>query len=61
MTTDIQSLRGRATITIEEAAVVLGIGRNQAYNAAASGDLPTLRFGRRILVPVPKLLALIGG
>jgi excisionase family DNA binding protein len=40
-----------AVYTIPEAAVVLGIGRNQAYAAAASGDIPTIRIGKRILVP----------
>jgi excisionase family DNA binding protein len=45
----------RATLTIEEAAVVLGIGRSAAYAAAQSGELPTVRIGRRLLVPKPAL------
>lgn len=28
--------------------------------AAARGEIPTLKMGRRIIVPVPKLLALLG-
>ncbi len=28
--------------------------------AARDGTMPTLRFGARIVVPVPKLLALLG-
>jgi excisionase family DNA binding protein len=51
---------GRATCTVEEAGRFLGLGRSAAYAAAERGDLPTLRLGRRILVPVPKLLALVG-
>jgi excisionase family DNA binding protein len=39
-----------ATVGIREAALILGIGRNQAYAAARSGDLPVLRIGGRILV-----------
>jgi excisionase family DNA binding protein len=41
----------RQTLTVEEAAAVLGIGRNSAYQAVASGQLPVLRIGRRLLVP----------
>jgi excisionase family DNA binding protein len=39
-----------ATMTIEEAAKLLGIGRNQAYAAAKRGDLPILKLGKRLLV-----------
>lgn len=53
-------IRGRATITIPEAAQVLGIGRNAAYAAAADGQIPVLYIGRRRLVPVGKFLELLG-
>ncbi len=43
--------QSRVTYTVEEASKILGIGRNQAYDAAKSGELPTLRIGKRILVP----------
>lgn len=56
----VDAIRGRATITVDEAASVLRIGRNQAYRAAAQGEIPTLRIGRRLLVSVPKLLAMLG-
>lgn len=56
-----KALAERATITVEEAAQIIGIGRNQAYNAAATGQLPTLRIGRRILVPTAKLFDMLGG
>ena len=39
------------TYTIEQAARLLGIGRNQAYEAAHRGDIPTIRIGKRFLVP----------
>jgi excisionase family DNA binding protein len=42
----------RQTFTVEEAAKVLGIGRNNAYALVRSGDIPTIRLGKRILVPV---------
>jgi excisionase family DNA binding protein len=50
----------RKTITVEEAAMLLGIGRTTAYDAARRGELPTLRFGRRLLVPLPALDHLLG-
>jgi len=56
----IDDIRHRATITVPEAARVCGISRDGAYRAALSGALPTLRLGRRIVVPVPRLLAMLG-
>ena len=38
------------TITVEEAAKLLKIGRALAYQMAREGKLPTLKFGRRLLV-----------
>jgi excisionase family DNA binding protein len=43
----------RQTINIEEAARRLGIGRNQAYEAAHKGEIPVIRIGsKRMLVPL---------
>ena len=56
----IDDIRGQATINLwPDAAAILGIGRNAAYDAVADGTIPALRFGRTIRVPVPKLLAMI--
>ena len=52
----VHDLEGRATITIPEAAELLGVGRSAAYEAARRGQLPTRRVGRKLLVPVPALL-----
>ena len=41
----------KRTISIEEAGAQLGLSRNSAYEAARRGDIPTLRMGRRLLVP----------
>lgn len=49
-----------ATMTVEEAGELLGLSRSSAYRAAARGELPTLRFGRRLIVPTRRLLALLG-
>jgi len=43
------------TITVEETAKRLGIGRNSAYEATKRGDIPSIRIGRRILVPTKAL------
>jgi excisionase family DNA binding protein len=50
-----------ATYRIEEAAKVLGIGRNTCYEAAKSGEIPTVRIGRRLLVPKIALDKLLNG
>ena len=45
----------RKTLTVDEAARYLGIGRSAAYDAVNQGDIPVLRIGRRFLVPVVAL------
>jgi len=51
----------RATTTVVDAARVLGISRNGAYAAVARGDIPSVRIGKRILVPTARLRALLEG
>jgi len=53
--TGAQRAEGRRTLTVEEAARVLGVGRGTAYEAARVGTIPTVRVGRRLLVPVDAL------
>ncbi len=48
------------TITVEQAGEVLGISRRSAYRAATNGELPTIKLGRRLLVPTARLLELLG-
>ncbi|MGP4914691.1 helix-turn-helix domain-containing protein [Brachybacterium tyrofermentans] len=50
-----------ATMKVEEAGQMLGIGRNQAYEAVRRGEIPSLKIGGRILVPRRRLMALING
>lgn len=57
MTQDLDSLP--PTLTVDQAAEVLGISRSSAYRAASASEIPTLRIGRRILVPTAKLRALL--
>ncbi len=45
----------KRTYSIPEIAKELGIGRSAAYEAARTGEIPTIRIGKRILVPVAAL------
>jgi excisionase family DNA binding protein len=47
-------------LSIDQACRLLGVSRGVGYRAAASGDLPTLRWGRRLYVPTARLLAMLG-
>ena len=47
--------------TVDEAAQLLRISRGLAFSAIHSGTIPSLRIGRRILIPRAALLALIDG
>lgn len=58
--TTLEAISGRLTLTIEEAAALLGLGRSAAYEAARRGQIPTRRLGRRLIVPVPALLGWLG-
>ena len=42
----------REVLTVEEVMKVLGIGRRAAYAGVRSGQIPSIRVGRRFLVPV---------
>ena len=41
----------KETLSVEEAAKVLGIGRNLCYERVKTGEIPVIRIGRRLLVP----------
>ena len=49
----------RLTISVEEAATMLGISRSAAYNCVKTGDLPSILMGRRVLIPVATLRRLV--
>ena len=51
----------RLTVTVEEAGQLLGISRNLAYESARQGWIPTVRLGRRLLVPRDALDRLLSG
>jgi len=48
------------TLTVREAAKLLGISRNTAYEAIARGEIPSVRLGKRLIVPRHQLMQLLG-
>ena len=49
-----------ATITVDQAAEVLGLSRSAVYEGVKRHQIPSLRLGRRILIPVARLLDWLG-
>jgi hypothetical protein len=56
----ISQIRDLATVTVPVGGAFLGLGRAGSYEAAKRGDLPTIRVGGRLLVPVATLLRMVG-
>jgi len=50
----------RLVLSVSEAAALLGISRALAYELVARGDLPSIRLGRRLVVPKVALLEMLG-
>jgi excisionase family DNA binding protein len=53
----------RPTLSVEEAGALLGISRGAAYEGVRAGEIPSIRIGRRIVVPtaaVRRMLQLDG-
>ena len=53
----------RRTLTVIEAGEILGISRSHAYEAVRTGEIPSIRIGKRWIVPadeIDKLLANAG-
>lgn len=51
----------KLTGTVAEAAEVLKIGLNPAYEAANRGDIPTMRIGRRLVVKWVPFMRMVRG
>lgn len=49
----------KLTMTVEEAGEALGISRSHAYELVRQRELPSLRLGRRVVVPIAALEALV--
>ena len=48
-------------LTVEETAKFLRISRGLAFQSVRQGDIPSVRVGRRLLVPKLKLLEWLDG
>ena len=48
------------TMSVEQAGELLGISRRSAYRAVQAGQIPSIRLGRRLLVPTARLLRMLG-
>jgi excisionase family DNA binding protein len=57
---ELESTELPPTLTVKRAGELLGLSRSAAYRAAATGELPTLAFGRRLVVPTYRLLEMLG-
>ncbi len=44
-------IQNRLVLTVPEAADLLGICRNAAYEAVRRGEIPSIRIGKRLVVP----------
>ena len=49
----------RLCVTVPEAAEMLRISRNFAYQLVREGKLPSIRFGKRILIPIAALTKMV--
>lgn len=50
-------LTEKLTLSVEEMGELLGVSRQTAYNLIHRADFPTLRIGKRVLIPKKQLEA----
>ncbi len=58
--TSIPDPRVIPTLPVAVAGRMLGLSRDSAYRAVRRGEIPSIRLGRRIVVPTAGLLAMLG-
>lgn len=49
----------RLTYSVDDTARLLGISRSMAYECVRRGEIPAVRFGRRVLIPCAAVEALL--
>lgn len=48
------------TVPVEVAGAALGLSRGSAYEGCKSGEIPSIRIGKRIVVPTAPLRRILG-
>jgi len=51
MAIDLTKDTDRLTLSVDEAGKMLGLSRGLMYQAVRKGEVPSIRIGRRILIP----------
>ena len=51
----------RLTVSVEDAGKMLGIGRVSAYKAVRAGEIPVIKLGKRLLVPLTAINRMLDG
>jgi len=51
----------RLTLTVKETAKLLGISRNGVYEAVRTDQIPSIQFGRRIIIPYKAIIGILEG
>jgi excisionase family DNA binding protein len=57
---DLELLRNHLVLNVSEVSRLLRLSRMATYEGVWSGDIPSVKIGRRILVPVAGLKAKLG-
>ncbi len=55
-----KALCEQLTVSVEVAALAFDLSGNSAYDACNSGQIPCIRFGKRIVVPTAPLRKMLG-
>lgn len=53
-------MEAKLTLSVREAAKLLGISRGLAYELVRTGEIPVIKFGKRLVVPRKALEKLVG-
>jgi excisionase family DNA binding protein len=60
MSDDLLRVLAEPTVDVIAAGRILGIGRNAAYKARESGEIPSIKVGGKYRVPTAKLREMLG-
>ena len=53
--------QARQVFNVLEVAEILGLGRSATYDAVKNGSIPSVRIGRKIMIPKEGLRRLLAG